>query len=79
MALNTKANSKTTKLMVKVERSMLMGNTTMVNSKMTSAKVTEYTKILTEDAMKVNGWMTSNMVKEKKFGTTVLKPTKETS
>ena len=79
MALNTKANSKTTKLMVKVERYMQMGNTTMVNSKMTSAKVTEYTKILTEDAMKVNGWMTSNMVKEKKFGTTVLKPMKETS
>ena len=55
MALNTKANSKTTKLMVKVERSMLMGNTTMVNSKMTSAKVTEYTKILTEVGTKENG------------------------
>ena len=79
MALNMKANSKTMKLMVKVERSTPMENTTMVNSKMTNAKVTEYTKILMVAAMKENGWMTSNMARVKKSGTMGLKPTKETS
>ena len=78
MALNMKDNLKTTMLMEREGRFMLMENTTKVNSRMTSVKDMGFTKILMGESMRDNGQMTSSMEKEKKSGTMEQRPMKET-